>query len=80
MAVMVLDVPTPEWNNVVFQSAMLGLDISPDDHREKGNTVVEITGTWEKLNQVFARIKAREIRAFTELLAVMESKPLDALG
>jgi len=79
MAVIVLDVPIPAWNNVVFQSAMLGLDISPDNHRERGNTIVEITGTWEKLNQVLTRIKkwGPEI---PELLAVMESKPIDKLG
>jgi len=79
MAVMVLDVPVPAWNNVIFQSAMLGLDVTPDSHREKGNTVVEITGTWEKLNQVFTRIKKWGPEV-PELLAVMESKSLDVLG
>lgn len=79
MAVLVLDVPIPCWNNVIFQAAMLGLDVSPDDHREKGNTVVEITGTWEKLNQVFTRIKSRG-PVIPELLAVMESKSMDELG
>lgn len=79
MAVAVLDVPIPAWNNVVFQCAMLGLEFTPDNHRENGNTVVEITGTWEKLNQVFTRIMRRG-HVFPELLAVMESKPLDTLG
>lgn len=79
MAVAVLDVPISAWNNVVFQCAMLGLDMEPYDHREKGNTIVEITGTWEKLNQVFTRIKkwGPEI---PELLAVMESKQVDTIG
>jgi len=80
MAVLVLDVPIPAWNNVVFQAAMLGLDLVPDDHRETGNTVVEITGTWEKLNQVLTRIRARESKQLIELLTVMEFKSLDTLG
>jgi len=79
VAVVVLDVPKAAWNNVVIQCVVLGLDYTPDDHREKGNTVVEITGTWEKLNTVVARIKRRGPE-LPELLAVMESKPLDVLG
>jgi hypothetical protein len=76
MAVMVLDVPVAAWNQVVLQSTLYGLDMWPDDHRQAGNTVVEITGTWEKLNQVLARIK-RWGPEIPELLAVMESKPID---
>lgn len=76
---MVLDVPIPCWNTVAFQSAMLGLDFTPDYHRETGNTVVEITGTWEKLNQVFTQIKKWGPEV-PKLLAVMESKPLDQIG
>jgi len=79
MAVMVLDVPVRCWNTVVFEAAMLGLDLTPDDHREKGNTIVEITGTWEKLRQVFTRIMKWGPEV-PELLALMESKPLDVLG
>lgn len=79
MAVLVLDVPVAAWNNVVFQSAMLGLDLTPDSHRERGNTIVEITGTWEKLNQVLTRIRKWGPH-YPELLAVMESKPVDTVG
>jgi hypothetical protein len=79
MAVMVLDVPIAAWNNVVLQSVLHGLDMSPDYHREKGNTIVEITGTWEKLNHVLTRIKQRGPE-IPELLAVMESKQIDKIG
>lgn len=78
MAVMVLDVPVPAWNETVLQCVLYGLDICPEDHRE-GNTIVEITGTWEKLQQVLTRIKSKGPE-FPELLAVMESKPIDRCG
>jgi hypothetical protein len=78
MAVMVLDVPIPAWNETVLQCVMYGLDICPDDHRE-GNTVVEITGTMEKLQQVFDKISSRA-PDLPVLLAVMESKPIDRCG
>lgn len=73
MPVMIIDVPVPSWNEVVVQSVLFGLDMSPDDHREERNTVVEITGTWEKLNSALTRIRNK---ANVELLAVMESKEL----
>lgn len=73
MPVMMLDVPIPAWNQVVVQSVLYGLDMCPDNHRENGNTVVEITGTWDKLNKALARMKLRGPE-IPELLAVMESK------
>lgn len=76
MPIMVLDVPLPAWNEVILQSVLHGLDICPENHREKGNTVVEITGSWEKLNTALARIK-RKGPEIPELLAVMESKLID---
>lgn len=76
MAVMVLDVPAPAWNEVVLQTTLFGLDICPESHREQGNTVVEITGTWEKLQQVLTRIKLKGPE-IPELLGVMESKEND---
>jgi hypothetical protein len=76
MPVIVLDVPVPAWNEVVIQSVLYGLDMSPDSHRQEGNTIVEITGTWEKLNQVLTRIKRRGPE-LPKLLAVMESKQID---
>jgi hypothetical protein len=79
MPVIVLDVPIPAWNTVAFETAMLGLDLTPDYHREKGNTVVEITGTWDKLNQVFTRIK-KWGPSVPQLLAVMERKEDDKIG
>lgn len=72
MPVMVLDVPIEAWNETVIQSVMHGLDICPDYHREKGNTVVEITGKWDKLNTTLRRIKVKQEKVL--LLAVMESK------
>ena len=74
MPVMVLDVPIRAWNEVVVQSVLFGLDLMPDEHREIGNTIVEITGTWEKLNSALTRIRRK---ANPELLAVMESKEID---
>lgn len=74
MPVMVLDVPVECWNETVVQSVMHGLDFSPDYHREKGNTIVEITGTWQKLNTTLTRIKDKQIKV--QLLAVMESKEI----
>lgn len=75
MPVMVLDVPIPAWNNVVIQVVMHGLDMWPDFHREKGNTVVEVTGSWDKLNLVLHRIKERGPE-IPELLSVMGSKEI----
>lgn len=74
MPVMVLDVPSLAWNEVVLQSTLYGLDMCPDSHRENQRTVVEITGSWEKLNQVLNAVKKK---ANPELLAVMESKQID---
>lgn len=74
MPVMILDVPLECWNETVVQSVMHGLDFSPDYHRENGNTIVEITGTWDKLNTTLTRIKDRQIKV--QLLAVMESKEI----
>lgn len=73
MPVIVLDVPIPAWNQVVVSSVLYGLDMTPDDHRENGNTVVEITGTWNKLNAAFTRMKKRGPE-IPKLLAVMETK------
>lgn len=78
MPVMVLDVPAPAWNETVLQSVMYGLDICPDTHRE-GNTVVEITGSLEKLQQVFSKIQGRAPEVVV-LLAMLESKPIDRCG
>lgn len=76
MPVMVLDVPARAWNEVVLQSVMYGLDMCPESHRENTNTVVEITGTREKLHQVLTRIKDRA-PDMPELLGIMESKLID---
>lgn len=76
MPIMVLDVPMPAWNEVILQSVLYGLDICPENHREKGNTVVEIAGSWEKLNMALTRMKRRGPE-IPELLAVMESKLID---
>ncbi len=59
MPVMILDVPVPAWNEVIIQTVMYGLDYSPDFHRESGNTLVEITGTNEKLHQVLTQINKK---------------------
>jgi hypothetical protein len=59
MPVLVLDVPVQSWNEVVIQAVCFGVDMTPEDHRENGNTIVELTSTWEKLDQVFTRISQR---------------------
>jgi hypothetical protein len=74
MPVMVLDVPVECWNETVVQSVLYGLDFHPDYHQEKGNTLVEITGTWEKLNNTLTRIKYKYPKVL--LLAVLESKEI----
>lgn len=76
MPVMVLDVPAPAWNEVSLQCTLFGLDLCPEYRNSKGNTVVEITGTWEKLNEVLTRIK-RKGPEIPELLGVMGSKTID---
>lgn len=76
MPVMVLDVPEATWNEVVLQSVLFGLDMCPDTHRQSGSTVVEITGTHEKLNQVLTRIKEKA-PDLPEVLAILESKEID---
>jgi hypothetical protein len=58
MPAIVVDVPRTLWNEVVLQSIMHGLDMFPD--RPTGpTTVVEITGSWDKLNQVYSRAQRR---------------------
>jgi ribosome biogenesis protein Tsr3 len=58
MPVMVLEVPLPAWNQVVIQSVLFGLDMSPDKHSESGKpTVVEVTGSWEKLQQAYSKMR-----------------------
>ena len=76
MPVMVLDVPSSAWNETVLQSVLYGLDMCPDTHRSEGSTVVEITGSWEKLNQVLNKVKRRTFVA-PQLLGVMENKQID---
>jgi len=72
MPVIVLDVPVRAWNETVIQAILHGLDHWPDNHRETGHTIVEMTGTWEKLNTTLTRIRKKQ--PDVELLAVMESK------
>lgn len=75
MPVAVLDVQIPTWNRVVIESVLHGIDMYPDTHRATGNTVVELTGTWEKLNQVINKVNKKSIDP-PILLAVMESKQI----
>lgn len=76
---MVLDVPLPSWNETVLQCVLYGLDFCPDQHKQEGATVVEITGTVEKLQQVFDRISSRA-PDLPVLLGMIESKPIDRCG
>jgi len=75
MPVVVLDVEIPAWNEVVLQSVLFGIDMTPDNHRDKGNTVVELTGTWDKLNSAVNRIHKKQ--PMVPVLAVMESKLIE---
>lgn len=74
MPVAVLDVAISAWNEVVIQSVLLGIDMTPDVHREQGSTLVELTGTWEKLRQVVERIHKKQS---VPVLALMESKEIE---
>lgn len=76
MPVMILDVPESAWNEVVVQSVLFGLDICPDSHQEKTSTIVEITGSWEKLNAALIRMRKKGPE-FPHLLEVMESKLIE---
>lgn len=75
MPVVVLDVGIPAWNEVVVQSVLFGLDMTPDNHRDTGKTLVELTGTWEKLNAAVKRIRKKQ--QGVSILAVMESKLIE---
>lgn len=73
---MVLDVPESSWNEVVLQSVLFGLDMCPDNHNEKVSTIVEVTGSWDKLNAALIRMR-KWGPEFPHLLEVMESKPIE---
>lgn len=74
MPLMVLDVPKPAWNEVMLQATLFGLSVCPESNSPNPSTVVEVTGTWEKLNAVLSRVSKR---VNVDLLAVMESKVID---
>lgn len=58
MPVMTLEVPKPAWNQVVMQSVLFGLDMTPDKVNDNGKpTIVEITGSWIKLQQAYSRMR-----------------------
>jgi hypothetical protein len=54
MPVAVVSVPLPLWNHVVLQATLFGLEMFPDKPTGE-NTVIELTGTWDKLNEVYNR-------------------------
>lgn len=56
MAVMRLKVPRPKWNDITIAAITLGLDMAPDQPIETGEaTDVEVTGSWQKLQQALNR-------------------------
>lgn len=71
MAVMRLNVPRHKWNDIQIAAVTLGLDIAPDHPGETEDiTAVEVTGTWEKLQQALNRA-GNGIR----LVGVFERRP-----
>lgn len=62
MPVIFLDVSNEEWNDVAMPVILFGLDMTPDSPARHGNTVVEITGSNEKLAQVFSKIRRKTRR------------------
>ena len=80
MPVMTLEVPEPAWNQVVLQSVLFGLDMSPDKHNSDGKpTVVDITGSWLKLQQAYTRMRKYGPH-LPYLLTVSEEVPIPAGG
>lgn len=58
MPVLTLEVPERSWNDVVMSAIVFGLDMWPDNHGNTGKpTVVELSGSWQKLQQAFNRMK-----------------------
>lgn len=56
MAVMRLKVPRHKWNDITVAAVTFGLDIAPDHPTEEEEvTDVEVTGSWEKLQQALNR-------------------------
>jgi hypothetical protein len=72
MPVMTLGVPIPAWNQVVISSVLHGLDMCPETHAEEGKTLVEITGTNQKLTQVLTHIRKRIAVDLVEVIASKE--------
>ena len=80
MPVMTLEVPEPSWNHVVMQTVLFGLDIWPMEHSTDGKpTVVQVTGSWQKLQQVYTRMR-KWGPELPHLLAVTESIPIQDGG
>lgn len=80
MPVMTLEVPEPAWNQVVMQSVLFGLDMTPEKQSDDGKpTVVEITGSWIKLQQVYNRMRKWGPN-LPYLLTVSESVPVQIGG
>lgn len=71
----VLDVPRPAWNDTVMAAVVFGLDISPDRPEDQGSTIVDLCGSWEKLQQAFTYCTRKVVRP--TLVFVAGSLPLD---
>jgi hypothetical protein len=59
---MILKVARREWNRVELAASTFGLDIAPDAP-EGARTVVEIAGSWKKLQQLLNKIGAGPVLA-----------------
>lgn len=73
---LVLDVPRPAWNDTVMAAVVFGLDMSPDSPEEVGPSKVEMTGSWEKLQQAYSYCTRKVVRP--TLVTVAGSLPLDS--
>ncbi len=80
MPVMTLEVPEPAWNQVVIQTVMFGLDMSPDKHNSDGKpTVVQVSGSLQKLQQAYTRMRKWGPN-LPYLLAVSKEVPIQIGG
>lgn len=70
MAVLILKVQRPQWNNVEMAAAIFGLDMAPDCPEDE-TTAVEISGSVEKLQQVLTHIGRGP-----QLITVVDQLPL----
>lgn len=73
----VLGVPRPAWNDVVMAATVFGLDMEPDNPEDTGPSIVEMTGSWDKLQLAYSYCTRKADRP--TLVSVAGSLPLDGI-